>query len=110
MAICPHCDAEINSLYYNCSTSGWETGSVNYVPDSHGREGDVDFNYDDSGTDDMDNYAYTCPECSAEISIPGNDVTGWFFAAEKKKKPKKELLKAPNTLGNFPKRKKSEVL
>ena len=55
---CPHCGERIEYLKYTASTRGWETGTVN----DHG-----DFESDDSGTDDTEDYNFYCPECDTQI-------------------------------------------
>jgi predicted RNA-binding Zn-ribbon protein involved in translation (DUF1610 family) len=57
---CPHCGEMISRLKYNCSTSGWESGTV-----------DDGGNWDCSESEitDNDNYVYSCPDCDHELRV-----------------------------------------
>ena len=90
MPKCPHCDAEITSLNYTASTSGWEWGSLSYSE----RYG-MDWNVSNSEVVETCDYTYQCPECETDMDMNTSEA--------------EEFLRTPvvkpvtvNSLGNFP--------
>ena len=67
---CPHCNEIIEELGFTASTQGWESG-IAILSDNEEEPYDrvVDYDYADSGTDETDNYEYTCPACSHTIYL-----------------------------------------
>ena len=55
---CPECHARLTHVSYECDTTGYEMGSCTF-----GEHGFEEYECEDSGTNDNDNYEYQCPEC-----------------------------------------------
>lgn len=81
--ICPHCEAEIENLKYECDLVqyGYEYGTVDF-------DGDVidceDSEVNDSETSD---YRYSCPECDFNINLSDLDNQEEREATEQKPEP-----------------------
>lgn len=67
MRTCPNCEAEIDRVYYRCSTSGSERGHVD-LDGTISSYGYINHEFDDSETDDCYDYEYECGDCNEPIS------------------------------------------
>ena len=90
MPICPECNVEIDCLNYECSTSGWESGSI-------GIQGNgIDWNYENGENEDSDNFEFKCPECDEVLFNGSYEAEQWLLAevTTEKERKKKEKEKA----------------
>ena len=71
MWLCPECEEKIEYLNYQASTTGWESGSADLseTNESEDYRKIENYDYSDSGTNDSDNFDYSCPECDHSIEL-----------------------------------------
>ena len=94
---CPECKETIDEMYYEVSTTGYESGSCSLSKEKETERGDIiqDHDYGDSGNTEWDgDVIYKCQECDAEIDPTELIWTGDEDDEDEEEKP----LEPPETL------------
>jgi hypothetical protein len=82
--MCPECSSEVDNLTYECETVGWECGTIRVFNE------EVDWSFDDSSTEDSNNFRFKCPDCDSILFEDLRLAETWLQAGVTEKKAKKE--------------------
>ena len=94
---CPECEETIDEMYYEVSTTGYESGTSMLSKTKETTRGSIidDYDYGDSGVTEWDgDPTYKCKECDAEIDPTELIWTGDEEDEEEEEKP----IEPPETL------------
>lgn len=88
MWICPNCEREIEYVEYSSECREW--GSASLIESNENDEEAETCDYEQNDSETTGDTTYSCPECSADISI--SDLRPAKTESEEEKTPKKEEL------------------